>query len=623
MNSELLQRQIHNGLKVKCRYFIVSLLLIFTTITLKSQVDSIPCLIPWIPETYNVEETHTEEGESFWQNGGLVPANVVNESETDYARAHIKIPGSASIRVSAGDDVIHDGGVFAGFKVKSNTFPGSEYEAVTVSTYLDGILQETYTGADLEGTPDPEDDWIVVIGFTTTLSFNEVEISFEALAQPQEHFDVFYAVIGDLCPAECIIPWMPLSFDVGEIHSDEGESFWQNGGHVPGNVVNHSLSDYARAHINFGGSAMIRVFENDSNIVYDAGLFAGFKVKSNTFPGSDYEAVTVTTYLNGEMQEVFTGPDLEATPDSTNDWIVIIGFTTTLDFNQVEISFEGISQQQEHFDVYYAVLGNCPNEPPIETECPTVEVTVLLEGPYDVGTETMRNSLNQYHLLPGQNPDLSLYPGAQLFGIAAPHGQPYDSIPWNWPGREGDNYGDAPGNIPYDPEVIDWLLISVRAVDSLPENEVWKCAGLLYNNGSVIFPEDCECADPLLIGVKYYIVVEHRNHLPVMSTPVYLTDFQLVYDFSENQSWIYDHPVAGPLGYGQKTAGGKYVMYAANSEQTSARVDINSSDDNRWLIDNGDIFQYRPGDHNMDGDVNATDEFVWLNNNSFFTLMPF
>ncbi len=64
-------------------------------------------------------------------------------------------------------------------------------------------------------------------------------------------------------------------------------------------------------------------------------------------------------------------------------------------------------------------------------------------------------------------------------------------------------------------------------------------------------------------------------------------------------------------------------MYSANSEQVSSRVDINASDDARWLMENSTIFQYKAADHNMDGDVNATDEFVWLVNNSSFTLIPF
>ncbi len=234
----------------------------------------------------------------------------------------------------------------------------------------------------------------------------------------------------------------------------------------------------------------------------------------------------------------------------------------------------------------------------------------------------MSTDLNEYHVLPGQDPDLSSNVGAQLFGIAAPEGQPYDTTPWNWMAREGDNYGDGPGDIPYDEEVTDWILVSVRAIDSLPSSEVWKCAGLLYNDGQVIFPEDCACASAVQNDVPYYIIIEHRNHLPVMSEQLTMTGNVLSHDFTQNQSWIYE--IGGvPIGRGQKQIGDNYVMYSANSEQVSSRVDINASDDARWLMENSTIFQYKAADHNMDGDVNATDEFVWLVNNSSFTLIPF
>ncbi len=258
----------------------------------------------------------------------------------------------------------------------------------------------------------------------------------------------------------------------------------------------------------------------------------------------------------------------------------------------------------------------------VTVECPSVSVHVLLEGPYDTGSGLMSTTLNAYHVLPGQDPTQSLNPGAQLLGVAAPHGQPYNASPWNWAGTEGDHYGDDVGDTPYPSDITDWVLVSVRQGDSLATSEVWKCAGLLHSDGTVEFPPDCACAHSIENGNHYYVIVEHRNHLPVMSPVMTMSNNVLSFDFTQHQSWIYS--IGGiPVGSGQRSLGGKYAMYAGNSEQISARVDINSSDDSQWLNDNGAIFTYQRGDHNLDGDTNATDEFIWLLNNSIFTLMPF
>ena len=68
--------------------------------------ESIPCLWPVIPPYFDVSETHWDEPNSFWQNGGHIPENLVNEDFADYARAHIRLTGSATVRVSESDSAI-------------------------------------------------------------------------------------------------------------------------------------------------------------------------------------------------------------------------------------------------------------------------------------------------------------------------------------------------------------------------------------------------------------------------------------------------------------------------------------------------------------------------------------
>ena len=130
-------------------------------------------------------------------------------------------------------------------------------------------------------------------------------------------------------------------------------------------------------------------------------------------------------------------------------------------------------------------------------------------------------------------------------------------------------------------------------------------------DGSVVFPNGCNCI--LNIGEEYYIVIEHRNHLPVMThQKVSVTNTGLSYDFRSQQSYVTF------TGDGQKILeAGVYAMYAANGDQVSvlgARSDVNATDEAIWTENNsiGDI--YNIGYYDMNGDVNADDESLWLEN---------
>ena len=261
--------------------------------------------------------------------------------------------------------------------------------------------------------------------------------------------------------------------------------------------------------------------------------------------------------------------------------------------------------------------------------CGIINTAVFLEGPFDPSFGLMSTILNFYHLLPGMDPALSADIPASLFGIAAPPGQPYTVAPWNYTGTEGDLYGDTIlNNIPYDLDITDWVLVSVRETDSLATSTIWKCAALLNSDGVIDFPDTCPCLD-LDAALQYYLVIEHRSHLPVMSTILSPVNNQLNFDFRVNQSWIWE-VLGTPFGFGQKTVssiiGDRFVMFAANGDQNpgnSDRRDTNAGDDNVWLNDNGTRWRYIFGDFNMDADANATDNGLWIGNNSTRTFINF
>jgi hypothetical protein len=237
-----------------------------------------------------------------------------------------------------------------------------------------------------------------------------------------------------------------------------------------------------------------------------------------------------------------------------------------------------------------------------------IDISLWLEGSYEVTSNDMRKDLNEQQLLPGQDPFFFL-------GTATPAGQPYSVAPWNYNGTEGNAFDhDTLGVVTagYDTDVVDWVLVSLRTSTS-PSDTICRQAAWLTKDGTVTFPEACDC--PLTLGQEIYIVVEHRNHLPIMTPEtVTVTANGVAYDFRTQQSYITF------LGDGQKMLeGGVFGMFSANGDQdnttgSGSRTDVNATDESVWTSNNssGDI--YSGGDFDMNGDVNADDESLWLEN---------
>jgi hypothetical protein len=236
----------------------------------------------------------------------------------------------------------------------------------------------------------------------------------------------------------------------------------------------------------------------------------------------------------------------------------------------------------------------------------------------------MRTDLNAYRVLPGQ-----AY-WDDFFGVMyTPAGQPYGMAPWNYFGTEGDTYdsGGDPmlGDAGYPVTAIDWVLVSLRAdADGEP---VCMAAGMLHEDGTIELVEDFDCCDQDVFA-EYYVVIEHRSHLIVMShepVPVDLSNSTITYDFRNQQSYIND-----PNGFGffvgqKEILPGVFAMYAGNGDQVSsvnADTDINMGDRISWELDNGDFGMFRVGDFNMNGDVNFNDLVLWERNNGTFTSVP-
>jgi len=242
----------------------------------------------------------------------------------------------------------------------------------------------------------------------------------------------------------------------------------------------------------------------------------------------------------------------------------------------------------------------------IDAGCVEVNLKVFLEGAYDQATGEMVTTLNtDRHLLPGQTPI------GQLF-TATPAGQPYNIAPWNYGGTEGVGWTDAD----YDPDVVDWVLVSFRTGISKAD-QVRMAAGIIKKDGTIEF-ERC----PLTFSSNLnslYVVVEHRNHMGVMSADkVPVVASTLTYDFTTEDSY------RDPTSFGQKELpSGAWGMYGGDVDQMDMpSYDITGLDKTVWFENNGLFGIYFPADLNFDGDVNGADKAIWFVNNGISSRVP-
>ena len=251
----------------------------------------------------------------------------------------------------------------------------------------------------------------------------------------------------------------------------------------------------------------------------------------------------------------------------------------------------------------------------LEQMCISVDAAVYLEGPlYQNGQylSEMRTQLNDFGYLPGQRP-------RTLLGIASHSGQPYNRTPWLYDGTEGDNIDELNSvinNSIYREDVVDWVLVSLRTTTSYTSTVCTKAAWILQD-GTIELTDFFDCCDQ--DTDEFYLVVEHRNHLAVMTpTPIRVDDGGMIsYDFRSNDSY------SALLGSTQKEIfPGMFAMFAANSEQElsfESSRDINANDNGFWARANGRHSGYFNSDFDMNGDVNVHDRALWGLNNGVFT----
>ena len=216
----------------------------------------------------------------------------------------------------------------------------------------------------------------------------------------------------------------------------------------------------------------------------------------------------------------------------------------------------------------------------------TVATTVFLQGAYN-GTN-LNTTLNS----------------------SIPTVQPYSGSAFN--NHTGMESATAPAG------AVDWVLVELReATTAATANngaKVGSAAGFLMSDGRI---KATNGTDDLTVslsgnsGAEFFVVIYHRNHLPIMSANA-ISESGSAYtiDFTTSSSNTYQGTSAL-----SSLAGSKFGMVAGDQNSDGQ---VNSTDLTNWRVQNGGAFNYTgsSADFNLDGQVNAVDRNDYQQPNS-------
>jgi photosystem II stability/assembly factor-like uncharacterized protein len=208
---------------------------------------------------------------------------------------------------------------------------------------------------------------------------------------------------------------------------------------------------------------------------------------------------------------------------------------------------------------------------------------IFLQGPFSSGTMTTSLNLSGY----------------------IPTDQPYDTSPWNYLGDE--RVESVPSGI------VDWVLLELR---SNTTTVVDQRAAFLKSDGTVVdLDGTSQVSFPDVLDGSYYLVIYHRNHLPIMSsTTMNLSASSTLYNFTTAQNKAYG---TNPMS---SLSGGYYGMISGDG---NASGNITAYDKNTvWRSQNG-LSGYYMADFTLSGSVTSIDaNNHWRTNNGKATQVP-
>src|SRR6188768_2227013 len=170
------------------KLFLILLWPILFSNLLQAQQSDLTCntVTPWTADLFALEVDFSSSILACWDGdigcvipGSNAPANVIDNNLSNFASGEILVGGFLTLSVT---DPVNDyaAGNFAGFVISSGLLEANVFNSITIRTYSNNTLQETFPGYDLIGLNSTLFDSPYTIGFVTSSDFDEVEITFVA-----------------------------------------------------------------------------------------------------------------------------------------------------------------------------------------------------------------------------------------------------------------------------------------------------------------------------------------------------------------------------------------------------------------------------------------------------------
>lgn len=223
-----------------------------------------------------------------------------------------------------------------------------------------------------------------------------------------------------------------------------------------------------------------------------------------------------------------------------------------------------------------------------------LNVKVWLEGPYVGGA--MSTNLNPEFL-----------PTTQPYG-----GSEFEGTPMHYTVAETVGNWDSPRA-----NTVDWVLVELRTTSAAADSFQTR-AGLLMSDGSI---RDVDGISELAFvggaSNDYFVVVRHRNHLPIMSNEVVTlsgssggTQFDMTVEAN-----IYP----GAASNAAKDLGsGAFGLYAGDGDGSGG----NGVEDQAVWLDESNLEGYFIADYSLSAGVGVEDQALWVANANKQTLVP-
>lgn len=250
--------------------------------------------------------------------------------------------------------------------------------------------------------------------------------------------------------------------------------------------------------------------------------------------GQNYTPVPVTYTISGSTGTggvTLSWTDVTAktaVSDGTGNYSITVSFkwSGTLSASKTGYSFDPVSLS------FTDVLDNKTAQNFTATaDKVLISPRIFLQGAYNSGA--MTTLLNSGSLIPLKSADA------------------YSETAFSYTGSEVTSIPDA--------DVVDWVLVELRS-NTDAASKIETKAAFLKKDGSIT---DIDGTSPVTFNQRpgnFYVVIRHRNHLPVMSaSALALTTVSQVYDFTTAQSQAYGTNALKNLG-----GTGVFGMYAGD-----------------------------------------------------------